>query len=51
MISMNEKGPMNKSKVCSVSVFVKSHWRLVKAAFRHISQEVNPNGTMLALLP
>jgi hypothetical protein len=33
-----------------VAVFVKSH-RLVKAAYKRISQQVNPKGTMLPLFP
>jgi hypothetical protein len=33
-----------------MSVFVKSH-RLVKAAYKRISQVVNPKGIMLALFP
>jgi hypothetical protein len=37
-------------EVCSVAVFIKSHW-LVKAAYKPISQVVNPKGTMFALFP
>jgi hypothetical protein len=37
-------------EVRSVSVFVESH-RLVKEAYKRLSQQVHPKGTMLSLFP